>query len=154
MTTGTTKIVIVAGQEFSVPAETDNEQIRTQLLAMGFADVASATIQRGTRDGVDTIEFVKKAGTKGLGGADLVALLAAVPPARQAADPLSRTARVLLRELEAGTLTIGRALAEESVLLAAIDDRIARRPLQTEGATLCTRVDALPAVPCATPLGW
>ena len=50
----TTKIVIVAGQEFSVPADTPNEAIRTQLTSMGFADVASATIQTGTRtiDGV------------------------------------------------------------------------------------------------------
>lgn len=67
MATPATKIVIVSGQEFSVPLETDNEAIRKQLAGMGFADVASATIQTGKRqvDGQDvqTIEFVKKAGT-------------------------------------------------------------------------------------------
>lgn len=64
-----TKIVIVAGQEFSVPASTDNEAIRAQLKSMGFADVASATIKTGKRTvgGVETatVEFVKQAGTKG-----------------------------------------------------------------------------------------
>jgi Fe2+ transport system protein FeoA len=65
MTTPATKIVIVAGSRFSVPAETDNEAVRQQLLAMGFADVASATIKTGDEGGQATVEFVKKAGTKG-----------------------------------------------------------------------------------------
>ena len=66
MTTGTalTKIVIVAGQEFSVPADTDNEAIRQQLLAQGFADVEEATIQAGKKTVDDleyeTIEFVRE----------------------------------------------------------------------------------------------
>jgi len=66
--TTTEKIVIVSGQEFRVPADTDNEAIRNQLKS-NFPDVANATVQKGKReiDGVeyDTIEFVKKAGTKG-----------------------------------------------------------------------------------------
>jgi len=68
MTTATDKIIIVSGQEFRVPATTDNEAIRTHLKP-NFPDVGNATIQTGTRtiDGVayETIEFVKKAGTKG-----------------------------------------------------------------------------------------
>lgn len=64
-----TKIIIVSGQEFSVPAETDNEAVREQLKQMGFTDVATATLTKGKRliDGVEieTVEFVKKAGTKG-----------------------------------------------------------------------------------------
>lgn len=68
MTTATDKIIIVSGQEFRVPADTDNEAIRTQLKA-NFPDVGNATIQTGKReiDGItyETIEFVKKAGTKG-----------------------------------------------------------------------------------------
>ncbi len=68
MTTATDKIIIVSGQEFRVPADTDNEAIRNQLRA-NFPDVGNATIQTGTKsiDGVEyqTVEFVKKAGTKG-----------------------------------------------------------------------------------------
>jgi hypothetical protein len=68
MTTAPDKIVIVSGQEFRVPADADHEAIRNQLTA-SFPDVGTATIQKGTRtiDGIryETIEFVKKAGTKG-----------------------------------------------------------------------------------------
>jgi hypothetical protein len=60
-----TKIIIVAGSRFSVPFETDNEAVRQQLLAMGFADVASADVRVGNEAGQVTVEFVKKAGTKG-----------------------------------------------------------------------------------------
>lgn len=155
MTTGTaTKIVIVAGQEFSVPAETDNEQIRQQLVSMGFTDAAGATIQKGTREGVETIEFVKKAGTKGADGAALAQLLARVPAAPIATSGPTRSALALLRRLEAGALTIGEALANEAVLMAALADQINRSPANTEGAKLCARVDTLPAVPCAAPSSW
>lgn len=157
MTTGTTKIVIVSGQEFSVPADTDNEAIRTQLSGMGFADVAAATIQKGKRtvDGqdVETIEFVKKAGTKGMEGADLVQLLARVPPA---APPRRRSAGdELLTRLINGQLTIAEALADngdmiDNVLVACRE----YAPRQSQGALLCAKSDRIPAVPAAAASVW
>jgi hypothetical protein len=67
-TTATAKIIIVDGQRFQVPIETDNEAIRAQLAAT-YPMVSTATIQAGkeTIDGVEypTVEFVKKVGTKG-----------------------------------------------------------------------------------------
>ena len=112
-----TKIVIVSGQEFSVPAATDNEAIRQQLSGMGFADVAAATIQKGKRqiDGqeVETIEFVKKAGTKGMDGAGLAQLLATVPPttlpATRRYGPTNEQA-ALLADLSEGDLTFEQAI--------------------------------------------
>ena len=61
----TTKIVRVAGQDFSVPATDDNEAIRQQLIAMEFG-VKDATIkQTKDADGRVIVEFIKKVGTKG-----------------------------------------------------------------------------------------
>jgi hypothetical protein len=70
MTTATpnVKIVIVDGNRFPVAIETDNEAIRAHL-ANTYPMVSTATIQKGkeTIEGVEyqTIEFVKKVGTKG-----------------------------------------------------------------------------------------
>lgn len=153
MTTPATKIVIVAGQEFAVPAETDNEAIRQQLLTMGFADVASATIQKGTRDGTETIEFVKKAGTKGLDGAELAGLLAGLPPGPLTLPP-STSAAGLLERLVTERLTVGEALANERIIHHALGELAGGWTPQKEGAALCDRVDRVPAAPCATPLGW
>lgn len=156
-TPAATKIVIVSGQEFSVPAETDNEAIREHLKANGFPDVAAATIQTGKRtvegQEVQTIEFVKKAGTKGLGGAELAQLLEAVP-AERLGRHFSGTGADLLAKLEAGQLTVGAALAHEDRIINALEESVNRYPYQSEGATLCGRVDRLPAVPCVIPSSW
>lgn len=150
-----TKIVIVAGQEFSVPAETENEAIKAQLLAMGFADVASATIQKGTRDGIETIEFVKKAGTKGLDGADLAALLGRVPPiAPPAIGGLNAAQAAQIERLSTYALTVGELLdpAVEQAL-AVCRDRYASSN-ETQERALCTTVDTIPAVASPVALGW
>lgn len=155
--TATTKIVIVSGQEFSVPIETDNEAIRQQLAGMGFADVAAATIQKGKRtvegQDIETIEFVKKAGTKGLDGAALAALLGSVPPAP---PPSRRSAGdELLTRLINGDLTIAEALADNGDL---IDNTLVaareHTPRQSQGAQLCAKSDRLPAVPVAAACAW
>lgn len=168
-TTPDTKIVIAAGTEFSVPATTDNEAIRQQLLTMGFADVASATIQTGTKRVGDvtypTIEFVKKAGTKGLDGADLAALLGRLAPVsieRAALWPaLTFQQRWALRRLLAGEYTIGEALIDHERVAAAIDSAMLaaqpefRSASSQEGAALCQRIDALGAVAAPSrPSGW
>ena len=161
MTTPTTKIVIVAGQEFSVPAETDNEAIRTQLTGMGFADVASATIQTGkkTVDGTEypTVEFIKKAGTKGLSGSDLAALLRQVPQALPPAQTqISRSGRELLQQLVGESLTYAEALGEQQPLLneAFRAVRRAEGQISTEGEQLCASLDGLPAVAALAPCAW
>lgn len=155
------KIVIVSGQEFSVPAATDNEAIRTQLASIGFADVAAATIQKGTRtvDGqeVETIEFVKKAGTKGLDGPGLAALLEAVPPTTLEAirryGPTAPQAS-LLAALADGDLTFEQAITING-LDAALDACCEQPPAPSrKGATLCRTLDQLIAVPCAAPVAW
>lgn len=161
MTTPVTKIVIVSGQEFSVPADTDNEAIRTQLTGMGFADVASATIQTGkkTVEGVEyqTIEFVKKAGTKGLDGVELAALLARVPAtAAPALRGLDRDQADLIRRLLAGQLTVGGVLADDGdALLTALRACVeTASPHYSEGERQCATLDGLGAVAAAAPCGW
>ena len=156
-----TKIVIVAGQEFSVPADTDNEAIREHLKSNGFPDVAAATIQAGTKtvDGTEyqTIEFVKKAGTKGLSGADLAELLATVAPAplESTRHGLGRTGAALVGRLMSRRLTVGEALADIEPLMAALLECEGRSYTFTkEGVRLCERIDRVPAVACATPCGW
>lgn len=153
MTTPATKIVIVAGQEFSVPAETDNEAIRQQLLSMGFADVASATIQQGTRDGTATIEFVKKAGTKGLDGTELAALLARLPAtSMQAQRGISVADAEALDALARGALTIADALARDLPALLCIARDL--HDTQTPEEQLCTTIAATPAVAAPGALAW
>lgn len=162
MTTPATKIVIVSGQEFSVPLETDNEAIRKQLAGMGFADVASATIQTGKRqvDGQDvqTIEFVKKAGTKGLDGADLVGLLAqlpaaTLPPIRHYGPTAPQAA--LLAELADAELTFDQAHTLADELERALDACHEGPPSPSmKGATLCRTLDQLVAVASAAPVAW
>lgn len=157
-----TKIVIVSGQEFSVPAATDNEAIRQQLAGMGFADVAAATISKGKRtvDGqdVETIEFVKKAGTKGMDGPALAALLATLAPgaipATQLYGPTAEQA-ALLRQLVAGEFTFDQVLAMEPQLVPALEACYIDPPSRTEkGAALCRTLDHLAAVACAAPVAW
>ena len=152
------KIVIVSGQEFSVPADTANEAIRESLKS-SFPDVGTAEIKTSKRtvEGhgeVEVIEFVKKAGTKGLDGAALADLLAHIP-----AQALPRLPRQqispILRDLLDGHLTCADALAHHDALIAALD---AATPvdvrLSQEGAVLCRTLDALPAVAAPAPAGW
>lgn len=155
------KIVIVSGQEYSVPAATDNEAIRTQLAGMGFADVASATIQKGKRtvDGqeIETIEFVKKAGTKGLDAAGLVALLTTLPqstlPTTRLYGPTSEQAE-LLTQLSEGELTFDQTLCLAG-LDAALESCCEAPPTPSQkGAALCRTLDHLVAVASGAPVAW
>lgn len=142
------RIVIVEGQEFSVPVETTTEQIRSHL-ATNFPNVASASVQYGKRviDGVEhqTLEFVKKAGTKGLDGDELATLLAAVP----AAQVTIQQHEAVIDQLLLGQLTFEEAL-HPSVSTAV--DAILAFDIHP-GATVCHMLDTL--VPVATkPRGW
>jgi hypothetical protein len=136
------KIVIVAGNQFSVPLATATEAVRQQLLGMGFADVASAEAKEGkSADGTPTLEFIKKAGTKGLDGAELAALLRQVPPVpvnRASLDAVTIAARLLDE-----ALTWGEALEQDAAgaldIVAGSNEGCA-----TEGGRLCARL-ALPA---------
>jgi hypothetical protein len=155
MTTGTatTKIVIVGGEKFHVSIDADNEAIRRQLLDQGFADVASATIKTGTLTIGEvehpTIEFVKRAGTKGLDGADLAALLGRVP----AIGNSTRQPDLLMR-LVSGGLTVAEALVDGAGpiqdALQCDDDEVYQA--HSKGAELCNSIDELPAV--AAPCAW
>lgn len=66
---GTEKLVLVEGQRFIVDAAVGDETVRQHLIRQGFAQLAGAEIRAGTtqHDGrtLGTVEFIKKAGTKG-----------------------------------------------------------------------------------------
>lgn len=66
---GADKLVLVEGQRFIVDAAVDDETVRHHLIRQGFAQLAGAEIRAGTaqHDGrtLATVEFIKKAGTKG-----------------------------------------------------------------------------------------
>lgn len=148
-TTAEFKIVIVAGQEFSVPGSYDNETIRNYLVGQGFADVAGATIKTGKKtigdQEYDTVEFIKKAGTKGLGAQDLAELLTTVPATRV----LDRQGGPLIWRLLNGDLTFAEALASDDLAeaLEQID------PSTSQGGALCRSLDTLTATAAAVP-GW
>jgi hypothetical protein len=147
----TIKIVIVSGQEFQVPIESTVDELRQHLTTM-FPDVASATVQHGKKkiDGVEypTIEFVKRAGTKGATGDELLAILAQVPAVRLDAPP--GESGNLIAQVCAGHATIGQAL--DGQVLA----RIAALPRRSHqnGGLLCSRLDDLSPVPVADPPAW
>jgi hypothetical protein len=146
-----TKIVIVAGQEFSVPADAKVEDLRTHLTSM-FPDVASATVQKGKRtiDGVEyeTVEFVKKAGTKGATGEDIVAVLRAIPALRLAPPPADAAA--LLARVVAGQATIQDALGGDvTATIAALP-----KPVMNTGGALCSQLDGLTPVTGRGPSAW
>lgn len=152
----TAKIVIVAGQSFAVDAATDNEAIRAQLLGMGFADVAKpAEIKLGTTaDGTVTVEFIKKAGTKGAGGLTPVALAEALRRTPHAPNPRDHGEDPLVRRLLAGTLTCADALdfLTANVLEEAHFPDDARTT--TEEFALCDRLDHLSAIADIAPSAW
>jgi hypothetical protein len=143
-----TKIVIVAGQQFSVPAETDNEAIRAQLIGMGFADVQNATVKEGKQGETPTVEFVKKAGTKGgIEPADLVSRLRAVPRVAVA----SKNAALIVERLLAEQMTFDEAVTNNL----AINAMNALADMQNaKGVSLCQRLDELPAVASRHARGW
>ncbi len=162
-TAPTTKIIIVAGERFQVPAGTDNEAIRQQL-AITFPDVANATITRGTAtiDGVDyeTVEFVKQAGRKGL--LDHLQRVPAlpIPPPH---GLRTRPHHWLLQTLLAGALRFEDAMPHLDALIDGLQGwsqattllRISTRMPTTEGAALCQDLDTLPAVAAdVLPHGW
>jgi hypothetical protein len=156
-----TKIVIVAGQEFSVPASTDNEAIRTHLASQGFADVASATIQTGKRkvgeQEVPTVEFVKKAGTKGMEGSELAGLIARVPAADPPKDPITGPTweqALLLRQLVTGELTIGQAGQCADRFDAAFASLEPHDYVDMIGSRLCDRVVLHPIPAALDVCGW
>jgi hypothetical protein len=161
MTTPSHKIVIVSGQEFSVPAATDNEALRAHLAA-DFPDIASAKIKEGTRavDGVSypTVEFIKQAGTKGLGPVALAQLLRRVPQASRDDAPLATAGRARLAALHAGRLTAAQAMQDDALLtqtIEAIIDAGQARSYTERTNALCTRIAQLPAVAAPTlPHGW
>lgn len=151
-TAPTTKIVIVAGQQFSVPGDTDNETVRQQLLGMGFADVANAEIKKSkTAEGVETVEFVKKAGTKGLTGADLAARLRHIAPAPL---PPEHSAAKLRFQLFGERLTFEEAVAEDAALNALRATATVTAVQTIRGGQLCQQLDALPAVASRDALTW
>lgn len=154
------KIVIVAGQEFTVPAAASDGDIRQTLVAQGFADVASAEIKKSSRDGVPVIEFVKKAGTKGLSGPALAELLRRTPVAGDARGlpDVAGAARDALRRLAGGRYTIGEALDEpalgELLQMLADEAEADEGHLITQENTLCDTLDQLPAAAAAVPCAW
>lgn len=153
------KYVIVAGQEFSVPAATDNEAIR-ETLKTNFPDVATAEIKIGKRtvgdQEVETVEFVKRAGTKGLTGTDLAQLLRTVPTAALPTQPRPPRLTARVKALVSGTLTFAAALDDVDGLIADLElSQAQERRTSNEGNMLCRTIDELPAVAAPrAPLGW
>jgi len=147
-----TKIVIVSGQEFQVPAQTETAAIR-QHLANTFPDVATADVKTGkkTIDGqeYETLEFVKKAGTKGvLDAPDLAALLARVPADVRALPKRS----VGVAAVVDGSRTFAELLRDDR-LTAQIDaaSRANQSPNARGANLLCHACTTLHAVPSAVP---
>lgn len=159
----TGKIALVAGQRFGpIDPSIDNETIRQQLVAMGFADVAAAEVKSRREGDHEVIEFVKKAGTKGLDGAGLAAVLACTPPAdsprgRVAPAGLHLRDARLLRRLADGAMSCQEVLdlPMASILAAAtfIAPDSGDAPTR-EGERLCQRCDQLPAIAGPAPSGW
>jgi len=145
-----TKIVIVSGQEFSVPATATIDELRQHLAPM-FPDVTTATPTHGkkTIDGVEyvTIEFVKRAGTKG--ASELVPLLATIPALRL--SPPRSAVLDLLSRVRNGTCTIAEALDAD---LAASIAALPESSLRISGATLCAQLDSLSPVAAADAAAW
>lgn len=144
-----TKIIIVEGQEFRVPSAMEIDAIRSHL-ATTYPSVTSATITKGKRtiegEEYETIEFVKKVGTKGL---DLVAALEEIPPAW---DLFSSNPPVPIGKLLVGGLTFGEAI------LMNLDTELSKRfekKYNREESALCLHLAELPAsADQDLPLGW
>lgn len=148
------KIVIIAGREFSVAPDVPVETIRQQLVAAGFPDAASAEVKIGKRvvDGVEyqTVELIKKAGTKGLGGHELLNLLCEVPVSAMAMAPgLTDRQLDLLVRLDGGHLAAGEALERIDELLVALRRCSRSEYFQSDEENLCGRFDMLGAIPAA-----
>ncbi|HBW50707.1 MAG TPA: hypothetical protein DEF47_12460 [Herpetosiphon sp.] len=147
-----TKIIIVEGQEFRVPSAMEIDAIRSHL-ATTYPSVTSAIITKGKRtiegEEYETIEFVKKVGTKGL---DLVAALEEIPPAWDLFDLFSTKPPVPIEKLLAGGLTFGEAM------LMNLDTELSKRfekKYNREESALCLHLAELPAsADQDLPLGW
>jgi hypothetical protein len=140
-----TRLVIIEGHEFEVEAGVPDEAIRATL-ALDFPFVAAAEVKHGakTRDGVAyaTIEFVKRVGVKGAGGAgDLVARLRRAPGLDLADTAQQQVDRRLFRRLTGGELTVDQALALDWEAIEISLDRTI-----PEGGELCRRIMELEAV--------
>ncbi len=150
-----TKIIIVEGNDFRVPIAMELEAIRAYLSST-YPSVASASITKGKRtiDGEDyeTIEFVKKVGTK---ACDLATLLADMPPAwHHFTTELPPNFAKLIN----GMLTVGEVFDQ------GFDthfNRVIEKKDNLEGFALCMKLIELPALPVSDddlaltlPLGW
>lgn len=144
-------VVIVAGQRFAPGVASDVETVRQQLVGMGFADVATAEAKLAKdADGTPTLEFIKKAGTKGLTGADLAARLRRVPPI--AAAPDVREAARVVTDLLGGRLTFAEAVTDDLALDAL--QTLAATTSTAQGGSLCRALDALPASASRVRRAW
>lgn len=145
------RIFIVSGQEFRVDVAHDIEAVRSHLSGQ-FPDVATATVKNGARviDGVsyETVEFVKKAGTKGMDGGELAAILATVP----AQWPNLENPERLIERLLTGQLTLGQVA---DLHLADVIHRAAYGVRTVYGGQVWDRITPLPGAAAAdVPLGW
>lgn len=150
-----TKIIIVEGQEFRVPSAMENDAIRSHLSST-YPSVANASITKGKRtiDGeeYETIEFVKKVGTK---ASDLATILADIPPAwHHYTTELPPNFAKLIN----GMLTVGEAFDQE---FDTHFNRVIEKKDNVEGFALCMKLIELPALPVSNddlastlPLGW
>lgn len=137
------KIVKVGAQEYSVPADTENEALRTTL-APNFPEVASATISISSREVegygvVEVVEFVKKAGTKGL-TTSLLRALDGVQP-----FPVPTQLSPLLTRLLAGEMEVQEVLVQLEALQVELHALEAAQETQ-QGVRLCHALDNIPAV--------
>lgn len=151
--TPTERIIIVSGQEFRVPLATPLADVRAHL-AQTFPDVASATEQKGKKkiDGVEyeTVEFIKKAGTKGLEFAAVVAALADLAPL-PVPQILSHAELERIIELRAGNMTFAEALELDVIALVSA----LSQPQSMNGVTLCNQLDNItPVAHAARSFGW
>jgi hypothetical protein len=128
----------------------DPEVIRQQLVAAGFADVATARVKPGVEDGVPTVEFVKQGGTKGLDAPGLARLLARLPRDRTPLRRKDATGRqqTLVDLLVEGQLTCEQAARQHPDLLAGLQQAVSRehRHDQAKRNQLCARIANLPSV--------
>lgn len=162
-TTHLYKIARVAGQEFGpIGMDVANETIRAQVLSMGFADVGSAEIKEEARtvEGGTAlvIEFVKRAGTKGLDSLELLALLRRLPPAQTPCRVADLSAREVceLRRLQAGEMTVQEFLDDTLAWSAMqkLNQQVATRHTTMGGTRLCMDLDRLTPAAIADGCAW
>lgn len=149
----TTKIVLVEGEQWSVPYDTPTDQVRENLAAT-FPGIRTATVRKGTTtiEGIvyETIEFTKQAGTKGQGGHPPHPLLPLLQLRRRSAGTVPNHAHA--RMVRRGLLSFEVALA-----LPLFPPTPPRSPALMTGMRLCQRLETLSAVAAGPGLpvpGW